>query len=804
MDYDVIDKECGIIHIDSLEDIYKIAQLGLNSNKQIKSFDLDLENELPTLTYSTDTGNLLKFALMINFNKSTLTEPLNERLEVLIDQGAEWIEDNESIKVSLTPEQEQIWEEAGGNFQNFLSLLETPNDGSSFIDESDTLTLTSDQVRQLPNNFLNALQSKGVGIDQDGSGNVNIIFTPEQVADGWVNALEEHLMNPKSESEGNEVYPEGIILEFHGEIKFRNVKFYMGGHPKLDNILTKSNPYKINSDSSNDQFVTLSISGKSIKLPIKLIDKYFYTLTDGTQLTVSRISGNYAELNTEDGVLISLPKEYISTKSPIFQMTYESWGPEESEDEGDSILSANSIDDLIKYAATPQKNQKIIDQTMKTTPAPKFFDDVERKEKEIEQDAISREWYDDSISDAEKQQNFLNDIDPNMLESPDLIQPETRKDYEDLDQQSNLDYHDNVDDYNKLVKDTETEDYKVNPEYLMELEKEKSRERSESNKPFEKKTVPGINPEDIVKKDYGQGVNNEQDLFKQEESERQELRDRKTRQDLFDERQDVLNSKLSPQEEQYNQKLEPAGLQVYAQRDDRAVRELQNEANHARKWGRELLDNVSSMAYELWSLMGSNQDDFRNMPSITSQNKGGELSHRQTPEFGVEGNLSPESAKELQKWMNEGIYADEKDIKKRDDSFDPTYNPGAENQGSLNVANRMRESGKRLKSFAPDVDKVLKSPESLNAENREPATAWLQELDSQYKMLMEAMKEVKHMDRPKLFNDYQEIGGGSPNAINAYSTRNEEAWKKYEDLIALMKSPSASESYIDPATAQNI
>ena len=45
------DNDCGIISVNSLEDVYKVAAFG--ADKTIKSYDIEREGDLLTVTYAT-------------------------------------------------------------------------------------------------------------------------------------------------------------------------------------------------------------------------------------------------------------------------------------------------------------------------------------------------------------------------------------------------------------------------------------------------------------------------------------------------------------------------------------------------------------------------------------------------------------------------------------------------------------------------------------------------------------------------------------------------------------------------------
>ena len=58
------DKDCGIITVDSLEDVYKVAKLG--TDDAIKDYSIEQEGDLLTVTYVTANDNKLKFAIYEN------------------------------------------------------------------------------------------------------------------------------------------------------------------------------------------------------------------------------------------------------------------------------------------------------------------------------------------------------------------------------------------------------------------------------------------------------------------------------------------------------------------------------------------------------------------------------------------------------------------------------------------------------------------------------------------------------------------------------------------------------------------
>ena len=55
------DNDCGIISVNSLEDVYKVAAFG--ADKTIKSYDIEREGDLLTVTYATVNDKKLKFAI---------------------------------------------------------------------------------------------------------------------------------------------------------------------------------------------------------------------------------------------------------------------------------------------------------------------------------------------------------------------------------------------------------------------------------------------------------------------------------------------------------------------------------------------------------------------------------------------------------------------------------------------------------------------------------------------------------------------------------------------------------------------
>ena len=55
------DNDCGIITVNSLEDVYKVANFG--ADETIKSYSIEKEGELITVTYVTANNKELKFAM---------------------------------------------------------------------------------------------------------------------------------------------------------------------------------------------------------------------------------------------------------------------------------------------------------------------------------------------------------------------------------------------------------------------------------------------------------------------------------------------------------------------------------------------------------------------------------------------------------------------------------------------------------------------------------------------------------------------------------------------------------------------
>jgi len=665
MDYDVIDKECGVILVNSLEDVYKIAQIGLESNNKIVSFDLNYEKDTPILTYSTKKNKLLKFAIMLNISKDKLTEPIERKLETLVDQGAEWIDVDDSVKINLTPEQEQAWNEAGG-FQNFLNLLEEPADESYLMEESgintlyeeSTVSVTSEQVNQLPPNFLEALQSKGVMVDQGEGGITNITFTQEQVADGWVNAFKEHLKNPVVQENTPEAYPEGTILEFNGEIDFGDHIFYKGGNPELDSKLNKGLFYKIASDGSS-KFIK-GKNGEQIEVTDDIIANNFFRLLDGTKLTISKIAGNYVILLSEEGNRVILPSKIVTTSSPIFQMTYDTLEDKEE----DIMLSASSIFDLIKFA----------------------------------------------------------------------------------------------------VKGDDVKEYFLSDEDLMNMYQDEGEEVVD---PFALKRVPGVSDEE-----YAEIIKRRQEGYEEPPSLKKPDMGANllAKRELREEREQEQQKLVTEQEAILNEQLKEYGLQAYTQQDEKFVRELQDEANNVQKWAKKLLGDLTSRSYELWSLMGNKQEDLNLMPNLSKQwgaGSGG-ITERQLP---IEPGLVPNPKTD------------------RSSAYDPTFNPGEAFRGAKNLAERLREKGKRLRAFDQETQKMLVSPEFLEGQHLDEAASWLKEMDQQYELIIDAINATSKIFRPNLFNNYDELSNG----VKVYSSRNENAWKEYIDLITVMKSLSSED-----------
>ena len=56
-----LDTDCGIITVNNLEDVYKIASLGVDET--IESYSIEKENDLLTVTYKTTNDKELKFAI---------------------------------------------------------------------------------------------------------------------------------------------------------------------------------------------------------------------------------------------------------------------------------------------------------------------------------------------------------------------------------------------------------------------------------------------------------------------------------------------------------------------------------------------------------------------------------------------------------------------------------------------------------------------------------------------------------------------------------------------------------------------
>lgn len=55
------DNDCGVISVNSLEDIYKVAAFGVDDT--IKNYNIERENDLITVTYATVNGKKFKFAI---------------------------------------------------------------------------------------------------------------------------------------------------------------------------------------------------------------------------------------------------------------------------------------------------------------------------------------------------------------------------------------------------------------------------------------------------------------------------------------------------------------------------------------------------------------------------------------------------------------------------------------------------------------------------------------------------------------------------------------------------------------------
>ena len=69
-----LDNDCGIIFVDSLEDIYKVASFAIDDS--IKDYSIEKEEDLLTLTYLTKNDKELKFAVYYDeFDLGLSTKP---------------------------------------------------------------------------------------------------------------------------------------------------------------------------------------------------------------------------------------------------------------------------------------------------------------------------------------------------------------------------------------------------------------------------------------------------------------------------------------------------------------------------------------------------------------------------------------------------------------------------------------------------------------------------------------------------------------------------------------------------------